>query len=65
MEITGKKGVDVVYEIVGGQTATEALRCLAWEGRLVVVGFAGGDIPKVMSRLPLMRSWLFCGCVPF
>lgn len=47
MEITAKRGVDVVFEIVGGDVARDSLRALAWEGRLVVVGFAGGDIPKV------------------
>ncbi|MDN3721002.1 zinc-binding dehydrogenase [Roseibium salinum] len=45
-ELTDGKGVDVVYDPVGGELAELALRATAWEGRFLVVGFASGDIPK-------------------
>ena len=49
-------GVDVVYDPVGGAYAEPALRSLAWEGRVLVVGFAAGDIPKLPLNLVLLKS---------
>ena len=46
-EFTNGKGIDVVIDSVGGQTAKECIKSLSWEGRFVVVGFASGEIPKV------------------
>ncbi len=43
--LTGGKGVDVVYDPVGGALTEPALRSLAWKGRLLVIGFASGEIP--------------------
>ncbi len=60
-EITGKKGVDVIYDPVGGQYAETALRCMGWDGRYLVVGFAAGDIPKVPLNLPLLKSYQIVG----
>ena len=54
--ITGGKGVDVVYDPVGGAYTEPALRSLAWKGRLLVVGFAAGDIPKIPLNLPLLKG---------
>ena len=54
--ITGKKGVDVVYDPVGGPLTELALRSLAWKGRLLVIGFASGDIPKIPLNLPLLKG---------
>ncbi|MBL8740740.1 MAG: NADPH:quinone oxidoreductase family protein [Myxococcales bacterium] len=49
-------GVDVVYDPVGGDLTEAALRALAWEGRLLVVGFASGAIPKIPANLTLLKS---------
>ena len=53
--LTGGRGVDVVLDVVGGDAFTDSLRCLAELGRLLVVGFAGGQgIPEVkVNRLLL------------
>src|SRR5215210_2030785 len=45
--LTGGKGVDVIYDPVGGDLAEAALRAVAWAGRYLVIGFAGGGIPKI------------------
>jgi NADPH2:quinone reductase len=55
-EITSGKGVDVVYDPVGAQLAEPALRSLAWKGRYLVIGFAGGEIPRVPLNLPLLKG---------
>jgi NADPH2:quinone reductase len=53
---TDGKGVDVIYDPVGGPYAEPALRSMAWEGRYLVVGFAAGDIPKLPLNLVLLKS---------
>src|SRR5262245_18726892 len=53
--LTGGKGVDVVYDPVGGAYTDPALRSIAWEGRYLVVGFAAGEIPKVPLNLVLLK----------
>jgi NADPH:quinone reductase len=55
-EITGGKGVDVVYDPVGGVYAEPAFRSIAWKGRYLVVGFAAGDIPALPFNLPLLKG---------
>jgi NADPH2:quinone reductase len=55
-ELTGGRGIDVVYDPVGGERAEQALRSLAWGGRQLVIGFAAGDIPKLPSNLLLLKS---------
>ncbi|GAB3988718.1 NADPH:quinone oxidoreductase family protein [Spirosoma daeguense] len=55
-EITNGKGVDVVYDPVGDKWADPAIRSLAWRGRYLVVGFAGGDIPKIPLNLALLKG---------
>jgi NADPH2:quinone reductase len=55
-EITERKGVDVVYDPVGGAYSEAALRGTAWNGRFLVVGFAAGDIPKIPLNLPLLKG---------
>jgi NADPH2:quinone reductase len=52
----GARGVDVVYDPVGGPYAEPALRSLGWEGRYLVVGFAAGDIPRIPLNLVLLKS---------
>jgi NADPH2:quinone reductase len=55
-DLTGGKGVDVVYDCVGGPFAEPALRSTAWEGRYLVIGFAAGEIPKLPANLLLLRG---------
>lgn len=55
-ELTRGKGVDVVYDPVGGAYSEAALRATAWNGRFLVVGFAAGDIPKIPLNLPLLKG---------
>ena len=54
--LTDGKGVDVVYDPVGGDLAQAALRSLAWHGRYLVVGFAAGGIPEFPANLALLRE---------
>jgi NADPH:quinone reductase len=55
-KLTGGRGVDVVYDCVGGDSSEAALRATAWQGRFLVVGFASGDIPKVPLNLLLLKG---------
>jgi NADPH2:quinone reductase len=55
-DLTGGRGVDVVYDCVGGDHAEAALRSIAWKGRFVVVGFAAGAIPKLPLNLVLLKG---------
>ncbi len=55
-ELTGGKGVDVVYDPVGGELAQLALRSLAWQGRYLVIGFASGEIPKFPANIALLKE---------
>ncbi len=54
--LTGGKGVDIVFDPVGGSYAEAALRSIAWEGRFLVIGFAAGDIPKMPLNLALLEG---------
>jgi len=55
-ELTDGKGIDVVYDPVGGPYSEAALRGTAWNGRYLVVGFAAGEIPKIPLNLPLLKG---------
>lgn len=55
-DLTGGAGVDVVMDVVGGDAFTDSLRSLAPEGRLLVVGFAGGGIPEVRVNRLLLNN---------
>src|SRR5260221_552185 len=50
-DITGGHGVDVVYDPVGGDAFDQSLRSIAWEGRIIVIGFAGGRIPQIPANI--------------
>ncbi len=54
--LTGGKGVDVIYDAVGGDLSEPALRAIAWQGRFLVVGFAAGSIPKIPLNLVLLKG---------
>ena len=56
LKLTGGRGVDRVYDPVGGDIFTQSLRCLAVEGRICPVGFAGGTIPQVPANILLVKS---------
>jgi NADPH2:quinone reductase len=60
-DLTGGMGVDVVYDAVGGPYTELALRSTAWRGRLLVVGFAAGDIPKIPLNLTLLKGCAIVG----
>lgn len=54
--LTGGKGADVIYDPVGGPLFDQCMRCINWEGRILIVGFVGGDIPRVPTNLVLLKS---------
>ncbi|MFJ3148084.1 zinc-binding dehydrogenase [Pseudomonas putida] len=54
--LTGGQGVDVIYDPVGGELFEQAVRGLAWNGRLLVVGFASGSIPQLAANLVLLKG---------
>jgi NADPH:quinone reductase len=58
---TDGKGVDVVYDCVGGPHAEPAIRAMNWAGRFLVIGFAAGDIPKIPLNLLLLKSCSLVG----
>jgi NADPH:quinone reductase len=60
-EITHDKGVDVIYDPIGGALAESALRSIAWRGRYLVVGFASGTIPSFPANLPLLKGAAIVG----
>mmetsp|Transcript_66496 Transcript_66496/g.100200 ORF Transcript_66496/g.100200 Transcript_66496/m.100200 type:complete len:290 (-) Transcript_66496:30-899(-) len=59
--LTDNVGVDVVYEVVGGEIFDKCTRCVNGDGRLLVIGFAGGKIPKIAANLPLIKGYSVVG----
>ena len=59
--LTNGDGANVVYDPVGGPYTEQALRAIAWEGRLLVVGFAAGEIPKIPMNLVLLKGCQIMG----
>jgi len=55
-DLTGGKGVDVIYDPVGADLAEQAFRAIGWKGRFLVIGFAGGGIPKMPLNLALLKG---------
>ena len=61
LDVTGGAGADVILETVGGEVFNQCLRCVAWEGRLLVVGFASGVIPQAPVNRTILRSCSLVG----
>jgi NADPH2:quinone reductase len=59
--LTGGRGVDVISDPVGGAYTEPALRSIAWRGRLLVIGFAAGEIPKIPLNLALLKGCSIVG----
>jgi len=56
MAETDGRGADVIYDPVGGETTDRSLGCIAWKGRLLVVGFASGRIPEIRANRILLKN---------
>jgi len=55
-EITAGRGVNVVYDPVGGDVFDQSTKCIAWEGRLLVIGFSSGRIPEIRTNKVLLKN---------
>ena len=55
-ELTGGRGVDIVYDPIGAEVTEESLRCLAWCGRLLILGFLGGGPANIRSNYLLIKG---------
>lgn len=60
-QISGGQGVDVIFDPVGSSYSEPALRSMAWKGRFLVVGFAGGEIPRIPLNLTLLKGCSIVG----
>ncbi len=60
-KLTDGRGADVIYDPVGGALFDQCMRCINWYGRVLVIGFAAGDIPKVPTNLILLKSCQLVG----
>jgi NADPH2:quinone reductase len=54
--LTADRGADVVFDPVGGDAFDASLRCINWDGRIVIVGFAGGRIPQAPANILLVKN---------
>ncbi len=61
LKLTEGRGVDAVYDPVGGEVFMQSLRCMAPEARIMPVGFAGGEIPQIPANLLLVKNLTVCG----
>ena len=52
---TEGKGADIILDSVGGEITAKSLRCIAWQGQLLIVGFSSGEIPKIAANRLLLR----------
>ena len=60
-EVTAGRGADVIYDPVGGETYTRSTKCVAFEGRILVVGFAGGQIQSARLNHVLLKNYSVVG----
>ncbi len=56
MDATDGRGADVIYDSVGGETTDRSLKCINWNGRLLVIGFASGTIPEIKLNRVLLKN---------
>ncbi len=61
MALTNNKGVDAVFDPIGGEVFSESIRCLKPEGRIAPIGFASGNIPSIPASLLLIKNITVCG----
>lgn len=59
--LTGGKGVDVCFDVVGGEVFTSMTRLMNWGGRMLPIGFTSGQIPSVPMNLPLLKNYSIIG----
>ena len=59
--LTGGRGADVIYDPVGGDVFDESVRCIAFDGRLLVIGFTSGRISTVSVNMPLIKGFSVVG----
>ncbi|GAA4410544.1 NADPH:quinone oxidoreductase family protein [Quisquiliibacterium transsilvanicum] len=60
-ELTGGRGADVIYDPIGGDVFDASTRCIAWDGRLLVIGFVSGRIPTIAANIPLIKGFSVVG----
>jgi len=60
-ELTEGRGADVIFDPVGGSLFDDCLRSIAWNGRILIIGFASGDIPSIPANLPLLKGCSLVG----
>lgn len=60
-ELTGGNGADVIFDTVGGDVFDQSIRCIAWNGRILVVGFTSGRIPELPLNLVLLKNCSVAG----
>jgi len=60
-EITGGEGADVIYDPVGGDVFDESTRCIAFDGRIAIIGFTSGRIPSISVNMPLIKGFSIMG----
>lgn len=60
-DLTGGRGADVIYDPVGGDIFDESVRCIAFDGRLLVIGFTSGRIASVSTNMPLIKGFSVVG----
>lgn len=61
LALTGGKGADLIYDPVGGDIFDESTRCIAFDGRLLVIGFAAGRIPQIGANIALIKGFSVVG----
>lgn len=54
--LSGGRGADVVYDPIGGDIFKQSLRCIAWEGRILLIGFASGEVPQIPANHMLVKN---------
>jgi NADPH2:quinone reductase len=60
-EVTDGRGADVIYDPVGGETYTRSTKCIAFEGRILIIGFAGGEISSAPLNHVLIKNYSVVG----